>query len=80
MGILSRKGAGKMSNVMIIGNGPAGISAALYTSRAGIQTTIIGKDSGSLGKAGKIENYYGFEQPVSGHGFNAIFIERKAVN
>lgn len=55
-----------MSNVIIIGNGPAGISAALYTSRAGIATTIIGKDSGSLGKAEKIENYYGFEQPVSG--------------
>ena len=55
-----------MSNVIIIGNGPAGISTALYTTRAGIDTTIIGKDSGSLGKASEIENYYGFEQPISG--------------
>ena len=55
-----------MSNVIIIGNGPAGISTALYTTRAGIDTTIIGKDTGSLGKASEIENYYGFEQPISG--------------
>lgn len=48
-----------MANVIIIGNGPAGISAALYTTRAGVKTTIIGKDTGSLGKASEIENYYG---------------------
>ncbi|WMJ85637.1 FAD-dependent monooxygenase [Anaerocolumna sp. MB42-C2] len=40
-----------MSNVIIIGKGPAGISASLYTTRAGIDTIIIGKDSGALGKA-----------------------------
>jgi thioredoxin reductase (NADPH) len=56
-----------MSNIIIIGNGPAGISAALYTARAGIDTTIIGKDSGALGKASEIENYYGFELPISGN-------------
>ncbi|WP_097015682.1 NAD(P)/FAD-dependent oxidoreductase [Anaerocolumna aminovalerica] len=55
-----------MSNVVIIGNGPAGISAALYTTRAGIDTTIIGKDYGALLKAAKIENYYGFPNPISG--------------
>ncbi|MDF2614470.1 MAG: Thioredoxin-disulfide reductase [Clostridia bacterium] len=55
-----------MSEVLIIGNGPAGISAALYTARAGIKTTIIGKDYGALSKAEKIENYYGFEMPLSG--------------
>lgn len=55
-----------MSNAIIIGNGPAGISAALYTTRAGIDTVIIGKDHGALGKAAEIENYYGFSQPISG--------------
>lgn len=55
-----------MANVIIIGNGPAGVSTALYTARAGIQTTIIGKDYGALGKASEIENYYGFEHPISG--------------
>lgn len=55
-----------MANVVIIGNGPAGVSTALYTTRANIDTTIIGKDSGALAKSSEIENYYGFEQPISG--------------
>ena len=54
------------NNVIIIGNGPAGISAALYTARAGVNTTIFGKDFGALEKAEKIENYYGLTEPVSG--------------
>lgn len=55
-----------MKKVIIIGNGPAGISAALYTIRAGIKTIVIGNGLGSLAKADKIENYYGFEFPISG--------------
>lgn len=55
-----------MPKALIIGNGPAGISAALYTARAGIETTVIGRDAGALGKAEKIENYYGFCEPISG--------------
>ena len=55
-----------MSSVIIIGNGPAGISAALYTKRAGIDTTIIGRDDGALQKASEIENYYGFSDPITG--------------
>ncbi|MCL1981724.1 MAG: NAD(P)/FAD-dependent oxidoreductase [Clostridiales bacterium] len=55
-----------MGNVIIIGSGPAGISAALYTARAGIRTTVIGKGAGALEKAEKIENYYGFPEPVPG--------------
>ena len=34
-----------MANIVIVGRGPAGISAALYTLRAGMATTIIGKDA-----------------------------------
>ncbi len=55
-----------MADIVIIGNGPAGISAALYTQRAGLETVIIGKDAGALEKADKIENYFGFEQPIKG--------------
>ena len=53
-------------DILIIGNGPAGVSAALYVARAGIKATIIGKDYGSLVKAEKIENYYGFKDPITG--------------
>ena len=55
-----------MLDTIIIGNGPAGISAALYIQRAGLKSLIIGKDSGALAKAEKIENYYGFVNPISG--------------
>lgn len=52
--------------VVIVGNGPAGISAGLYTIRSGIETTIIGRDAGALSKADKVENYYGFVEPLAG--------------
>ena len=53
-------------DTIIIGNGPAGISAALYTCRANLKTLIIGRDGGSLERAEKIENYYGFAEPITG--------------
>ena len=55
-----------MPNIVIIGSGPAGVSAALYAVRAGVDTAIITKGPGALDRAEKIENYYGFAQPVSG--------------
>jgi thioredoxin reductase (NADPH) len=55
-----------MADVIILGNGPAGISAAAYTTRAGLKTLVIGRDGGSLLKAEMIENYYGFATPISG--------------
>ena len=55
-----------MSNIVIVGSGPAGVSAALYAVRAGVQTTVLTKGSGALARAETIENYYGFAQPVSG--------------
>jgi len=64
-----------MSKVIIIGSGPAGISAALYTVRAGFDTTIITKGQGSLQKAESIENYYGFSEAISGAELEARGIE-----
>ena len=55
-----------MMEIIIIGSGPAGISAALYARRAGADVTVISRGSGALGKAEKIENYYGLAEPVTG--------------
>ena len=55
-----------MVDVIIIGKGPAGISAALYTVRAGLRTLVIGLDNSALHKTDRVENYYGFAEPVSG--------------
>lgn len=48
-----------MYDVIIIGKGPAGISASLYIKRANLSVLVIGKDIGALEKAKIIENYYG---------------------
>ncbi len=56
----------KIYDAIIIGKGPAGVSAALYTQRANLETVIIGREGSSLEKAEKIENYYGLEEPVTG--------------
>ncbi|MDW7659377.1 MAG: FAD-dependent oxidoreductase [Bacillota bacterium] len=56
-----------MYDVIIVGQGPAGVSAAIYAVRAGLSVLVVGRDSGALAKAEKIENYYGFIEPISGH-------------
>lgn len=60
-----------MKEVIIIGGGPAGISAALYTVRAGHKTRILSRDGGALMRADVVENYYGIEGPISGRELNA---------
>lgn len=55
-----------MAEVMIIGGGPAGVSAALYTARAQMKTTLFTTGKSALRKAERIENYYGFSEPVTG--------------
>lgn len=55
-----------MENIVIIGAGPAGISAALYATRGNMNPLVINNGIGALEKAEKIENYYGLEQPLSG--------------
>lgn len=47
-----------MVDAIIIGKGPAGISAALYIKRAGCAPLVIGKGIGALEKAEAIDNYY----------------------
>ncbi len=49
-----------MVDVLIIGGGPAGISAALYAKRAGADVLVV-YNKETLEKDHKIDNYYGFE-------------------
>lgn len=51
---------------IIIGKGPAGISAGIYIKRANLNVLVIGKDGGALEKTKEIDNYYGFPNTISG--------------
>ena len=50
-----------MYDVIIIGSGPAGVTAAIYAKRGGLNPLVIYNGFGALGKTEKIENYYGFK-------------------
>ncbi|MBM3161995.1 MAG: FAD-binding protein [Chlorobi bacterium] len=58
----------ELYDVIIIGGGPAGSSAAIYTSRARLKTLVIDKDphAGALGMAHAIANYPGIPETLGG--------------
>jgi len=79
-------------DVIIIGGGPAGASAAIYTARAALNTLVVDKGltSGALGMTGKIVNYPGVPEEISGgelvariraqaEGFGARFVQDKVL-
>lgn len=55
-----------MPSIVIIGGGPAGLSAAVYAARSNVQTTVLYRNGGALEKTDKIENYFGFTEPLTG--------------
>ncbi len=58
----------ELYDVIIIGGGPAGLSAAQYASRANLKTIVLDKSptAGALAYSSKIENYPGLIEPISG--------------
>ena len=58
----------KQTDLLIIGAGPAGCSAAIYGVRAGLKTIVAGgaMPGGQLLQTNDIENYAGFINPVGG--------------
>ncbi len=59
---------GNIYDMIVIGGGPAGYTAALYASRAGLSTLLVERLSagGQMALTGDIENYPGFDEGIDG--------------
>lgn len=72
-----------MEDVVIIGAGCAGLSAAIYTSRANLKTLVFAGDydhkGGLLVKTSVVENYPGFPDGINGYDLIAR-LEQQAIN
>ena len=55
-------------DVIIVGAGPAGLGAAVYSASEGLKTLLIDKEAtgGQAGTSSRIENYLGFPKGLSG--------------
>ncbi len=62
-------------DVVVIGGGPAGMTAALYAGRARLKTLLIEKSliGGMATYTSEIENYPGFPEPIDGIGLMKLF-------
>src|SRR5512136_2552539 len=73
-----RSGESKIYDVIIIGGGPAGLTAGLYTSRARLATLLIqdGLFGGQVTTTEMVENYPGFPQGVTGDELSRLMEEQ----
>jgi thioredoxin reductase (NADPH) len=80
----------QLRDLIIIGGGPAGLSAAIYAARANLSTLVIDKNPrlGALGMAQVVANFPGLNRPMKGEeilalleeqarGFGATIVRRK---
>jgi thioredoxin reductase (NADPH) len=67
-------------DVIIIGGGPAGLTAGLYASRAGLRSLLLerGMLGGQMVNAALVENYPGFPEGISGSDLGSLMHQQAA--
>jgi alkyl hydroperoxide reductase subunit F len=61
LGLASSGAPATLYDVIIIGSGPAGMTAAIYSARKGLKTLVLSKDvGGQLNLSAELENYLGY--------------------
>jgi thioredoxin reductase (NADPH) len=65
---LTREAAGSTYDVVIIGGGPAGLTAAIYAAREDLRTLVVERSAlgGQAGVAERLDNYPGFPEGIGG--------------
>jgi thioredoxin reductase (NADPH) len=68
LGLNEPIGADHIHDVIVVGGGPAGLSAAVYAASEGLDVLVIEAHApgGQAGSSSKIENYLGFPTGISG--------------
>jgi thioredoxin reductase (NADPH) len=66
--IEAKEDTGKIYDMIVIGGGPGGYTAALYAVRAGMSTLVLERlaPGGQMGLTNEIDNYPGFEDGIDG--------------
>jgi thioredoxin reductase (NADPH) len=69
---------GKTYDVIIVGGGPAGLTAGLYTSRGRLNSLLIEKGitGGQIVNAELVENFPGFPQGIGGYDLGELLTEQ----
>jgi thioredoxin reductase (NADPH) len=68
MGLATPARRSEMTDLLIVGAGPAGLAAAVYGASEGLRTVVLEADhiGGQAGGSTRIENYLGFPTGISG--------------
>ena len=64
----------ELYDLLILGGGPAGLSAALYASRARLRAAVLHDGGGQVTSTPEIENYLGIDS-IDGFELDRLFTE-----